>query len=255
MRQGRLILPASLLLLLIAAPVAGAAECSVPTEPYTAEYDLYRNGDVVGTTTIRLGRHDDGTYSYDVDSKAERGFVGLLGAHFFEHSDWIPNGDRPRPLVYKRGQDVAFSHRRYDAFFNWNERTAHGKARDRAWVADSLPADTLDDVLVNLALMTDLRCGVHPLRYNVLDKGHLEDWAFDRQGRQQMDTPAGTFRTIKVARRHDSPDRQSLSWHAPELGYLAVRIEHVDGAGKDRFAMTLKRLTPGADGKPLADTE
>jgi len=141
---------------------------------------------------------------------------------------------------------VAFSHRRYEAFFNWHEHSAHGKARDRTWVVESLPEDTVDDVLVNLALMTDLRCDVHPLRYNVLDKGDLEDWAFDRQGHESMDTPAGTFQTLKVARRHDSPDRQSLSWHAPELGYLAVRIEHVDGAGDDRFSMALKRFSPTA---------
>lgn len=238
-------LPSSLLLLLFAAPVLAAPDCPAPTVPFVAEYDVNRNGKTIGAGTVKLERHADGTFLYRIESEAKAGLAALLGARFHERSHWMVHDDRPRPLAFERGQKVAFRERHYEAHFDWNDHEARGNSRGEPWHLGVLPDDTLDRVLVNLAVLADLRCGAETLSYTVLEKGELDEWRFDRQGEETVRVPGGTYRAVKVAKRHSSPDRKSLSWHAPALNWLAVRIEHVDGDDGDSFSMELRRYAPG----------
>lgn len=233
---------ARLLSFLLLLPAAAAPACPAEFEPFTAEYDLYRNEKRLGSTVVRLSREESGTWTYGLESEAEKGLFGLLGAGYEESSRWIAAGDRLMPLSFRREQHVAFSDRSYEAHFDWTANRAWGRARDRDWTMEELPPDTQDRLLVNLALIRDLRCGLKELSYRVLEKGELETWRFDRKGEGTVETPHGEHRVVKVAKHHDDPERESLSWHAPELGWLAVRIEHQDDADEDRFSMVLRRL-------------
>lgn len=225
-------------------PTASAAGCAPPTIPFEAEYELLRNGKPIGTTTITLAQRADGTFDYHLESKAKRGLIGFLGARFFEHSHWRVTGNRLQPLHFERGQSVAFHDRYYEAHFDWEAGMAHGEARGELWRTNSLPSETLDRLLVNLALLADLRCGRETLSYTVMEKGELETWQFDRETEQSLTVPGGSYRTLRVAKRHSDPERISFSWHAPELNWLAVQVTHQDDADEDRFTMKLQRYTP-----------
>lgn len=237
-------LPSALLALssLLLPAVASSIPCEAAFEPFTAEYDLFRNGDRLGSTTIRLARDETGAWTYALESRAERGFIGLVGAGYEESSRWMPAGERLMPLEFRREQHVAFRNRSYEAHFDWTTHRAHGRARDREWTFEDLTPGTLDRLLVNLALVRDLRCGRENLRYKVLENGRLETWRFERLGESTAKTPAGSYHVVRVAKHHDDPERESLSWHAPALDWLAVRIEHQDDADEDRFAMVLRQL-------------
>lgn len=230
------------LTLLLSAGATPASSCSAGFTPFTAEYDLYRNGNRLGTTVVELSRDANGTWVYELTSKARRGFIGLVGAGYEESSRWMEAGDRLMPLTFQRKQHVAFANRSYEAHFDWTANRAWGRARDREWQAENLEKDTLDRLLVNLALMRDLRCGRDALSYRVLEKGDLEIWRFNRKGESTVTTPNGKYSAVRIAKHHDAPDRVSLTWHAPELDWLAVRMEHQDGADEDRFHMVLRSL-------------
>lgn len=235
--------PSALLLLALAAPGANAsAPCAAEFQPFTATYDLYRGDDRLGTTVVRLSRDDNGTWVYRLESEAERGLFGFMGAGYEEMSRWLDAGNRMMPLNFRRQQHVAFSKRSYEAHFDWTANRAWGRARDREWQVTNLAPGVLDRLLVNLALVRDLRCGRGKLSYRVLEKGELETWRFDRVEKTTITTPQGRYETTKLAKRHDAPDRVSLTWHAPALDWLAVRIEHQDDADEDRFSMVLRRL-------------
>lgn len=242
MKRVRWIGPASLLLATLLVPAAADTQCPPVFQSFTARYDLYRNGDALGTTTVTLQRSDQGAWEYRLESRAQGGLYGFLGAGYEESSRWMPASEHLMPLEFRREQHVAFSDRSYEAHFDWTAKQVQGRARDREWQFDDLTLGTLDRLLVNLALIRDLRCGRDVLSYRVLEKGELETWRFDRRGKTTVETPQGEYDTVKVAKRHDSPDRVSLSWHAPALGWLAVRIEHQDDADEDRFAMVLREL-------------
>jgi hypothetical protein len=225
-------------------PATGAlaAPCATDFKPFTAEYDLYRNGKRLGTTVVELSREDTGTWVYELDSKARRGIIGLVGAGYEESTRWLKSGDRLMPLTFRRKQHVAFSNRSYEAHFDWTAKRAWGRARDREWQVANLDGDTLDRLLVNLALVRDLRCGRQELIYKVLEKGDLDTWRFNRRGKTTVTTPHGEFQTVKIAKHHDNPQRESLTWHAPALDWIAVRIEHQDDVDEDRFSMVLRSL-------------
>lgn len=228
--------------LLLPAAGASAPPCAAEFTPFTAEYDLFRDGKQLGTTVVRLSREDSGTWVYELESKARRGLIGLVGAGYEESSRWMAAGERLMPLTFRRKQHVAFSNRSYEAHFDWTADRAWGRARDREWQFEDLPDDTLDRLLVNLAMARDLRCGREALTYTVLEKGELDSWRFDRKGESTVTTPNGEYKAVKIAKYHDSPDRVSLTWHAPALDWLAVRIEHQDDADEDRFHMVLRSL-------------
>lgn len=225
-------------------PVAGAlaSPCTTDFEPFTAEYDLYRNGDRLGTTVVELSREDSGTWVYELESKARRGIIGLVGAGYEESTRWLKSGERLLPLTFRRKQHVAFSNRSYEAHFDWTANRAWGRARDREWQVADLDGDTLDRLLVNLALVRDLRCERQDLIYKVLEKGDLDSWRFNRLGKSMITTPDGEYQAVKIAKQHDNPHRESLTWHAPALDWLAVRIEHQDDKDEDRFHMVLRSL-------------
>lgn len=233
-----------LLALSLVMPVTGAlaSPCTTDFEPFTAEYDLYRNGDLLGTSMVKLSRDDSGTWVYELESKARRGIIGFVGAGYEESTRWLKSGDRLMPLTFRRKQHVAFSNRSYEAHFDWTANRAWGRARDREWQVADLGGDTLDRLLVNLALVRDLRCDRQELVYKVLEKGDLDTWRFNRQGKSTVATLHGEYRAVKIAKQHDNPHRESLTWHAPALDWLAVRIEHQDDADEDRFAMVLRSL-------------
>lgn len=239
-QAGRSILLAFWLLL----PAAGAvaAPCNTDFTPFSATYDLYRNGNRLGTTTIELSREESGTWVYELSSKAEKGFIGLVGAGYEESTRWLSAGERLVPLTFRREQHVAFSDRSYEAHFDWTADRAWGRARDREWQVEDLEDDTLDRLLVNLALVRDLRCGRDELVYRVLEKGETDTWRFHRKGESRVATPDGEYLAVRIAKHHDSPHRESLTWHAPALDWMAVRIEHQDDEDEDRFHMVLRSL-------------
>lgn len=219
-----------------------ASPCATDFEPFTAEYDLYRNGDRLGTTVVELSREDNGTWVYELESKAQRGIIGLVGAGYEESTRWLKSGERLMPLTFRRKQHVAFSDRSYEAHFDWTDNRAWGRARNREWQVADLDGNILDRLLVNLALVRDLRCDRQELVYEVLEKGDLETWRFNRRGKTAVTTPDGEYRAVKIAKHHDNPHRESLTWHAPALDWLAVRIEHQDDKDEDRFHMVLRTL-------------
>lgn len=235
---------AILLVLAMLLPAGGALASSCPAEftPFTAEYDLYRNGKPLGVTVVELSRENNGAWVYELKSKAKRGLIGLVGAGYEESSRWLAAGERLMPLHFQRRQHVAFSNRSYEAHFDWTAYRAWGRARDREWQVEDLGRDTLDRLLVNLAMVRDLRCGREALSYTVLEKGELDTWRFNRRGETTVTTPVGEYKAVKIAKHHDSPDRVSLTWHAPALDWLAVRIEHQDDKDEDRFSMVLRSL-------------
>ncbi len=230
------------LAMLLFAGGAPASPCPAEFTPFTAEYDLYRDGKPLGVTVVELSRENNGTWVYELTSKAKRGLIGLVGAGYEESSRWLAAGERLMPLHFQRRQHVAFSNRSYEAHFDWTANRAWGRARDREWQVEDLAGDTLDRLLVNLAMARDLRCGRESLTYTVLEKGELDTWRFNRRGETTVATPNGEYKSVEIAKHHDSPDRISLTWHAPALDWLAVRIEHQDDADEDRFSMVLRSL-------------
>jgi hypothetical protein len=66
--------------------------------------------------------------------------------------------------------------------------------------------------------------GETDISFDVADGGKLKVYRYRVVGADTIEVPAGTFRTVKVARVRDNSRRETYIWCAPALHYLPVRI-------------------------------
>lgn len=238
-------LPALCALLLATNTVSGAAWASLACTgdeltPFRAVYEVERNGKLMGSAEASLKKVDD-LWVYRMDTEADRGLAGLLGGKISERSRFTMQGGRPVAREYRYEQGIRFSKRSARANFDWPRLQVSGENRDKKFTLP-LVQDQSDRMLVNLKLMLDLSHGVTELEFDTVEKGRVERIGFERlAGPEMIDTPQGRLVTVKVARKHRNPERQTRSWHAPDFAYLPIRMQQVDAEDDEIIEMRIKR--------------
>lgn len=93
-----------------------------------------------------------------------------------------------------------------------------------------LDGNYLNQLSYQIQLQRDLLNGVSDLQYQVIARGRLKDYNFEILGEENLQTPLGPFKTIKVRRVREDDDRETIMWFAPSLNYLLVQLwQHEDG--------------------------
>ena len=99
---------------------------------------------------------------------------------------------------------------------------------------------TLDELNLEFQVREDLKKGNLQPQYLVADEKSVEAVRFVREGREQLNVPAGRYDTVRVRRVHNNPKRTTTFWLAPSLDYLPVRVmQNDDGTVYD---FTLSRF-------------
>lgn len=224
---------------LAAGAPASAAPADNVLEPYSASYEVSR-GLLRGETEVTLARRDDGTWSYH-SRLVTKGLISLLRTiEINEHTDFRIEDGRLVPLRHRYTIEGAGSRDRdFDIAFDWVERRAGGIVRGET-VDTALEPGIVDRHAMTLALSLDTASGrEYPRHYVILDRGRIRHFDAHTDGTVSMRTEAGEFETLHVVQqRTDDPGRRFLTWLAPSLGYIPVRIKSVDDDGRD-VTMTL----------------
>ena len=96
---------------------------------------------------------------------------------------------------------------------------------------------TMDKFSYILAMMRDLGRGKRSVEYTIADGGRrLKRYVLTGIGEERIETALGTFDTAVVRRERENSERQTTFWCAADLGFLPVKILHVEGDGQ---SMTL----------------
>lgn len=226
---------------LLAATVLFAAGAHAATSPYTARYELTRNGTQIGELVQQLTELDDGTLQFD-STTVPRGLLAtLLSATIEERSTLERHKDRLRPLRYHHRRRGVGAERRIDIVFEWPKMRVRNVIDGDPWTM-TVPAGTFDKHAVLLAVIEDLAGGTLQDDYAIADGGMLKRYRFVLDGRETVDTPAGRFETVIVRRRRDARTHGTDFWHAPQLGHLPVRIERTSGDG-DLYRLLLTDIS------------
>jgi hypothetical protein len=99
----------------------------------------------------------------------------------------------------------------------------HNDVADSKWEMD-IPVGTLDKLVSQLGMMHALARGQTDITFKIADGGKLKEYRFKVVGEETLETPAGTFETVKITRLRDDNKRETYVWCAPALHYLPVRI-------------------------------
>ncbi|MEZ5541644.1 MAG: DUF3108 domain-containing protein [Pseudomonadota bacterium] len=208
---------------LLLALAAGAVQAGQALPAFKASYELSRGSMKIGNATIEFSTGANGSYTYKSRSWPVRWVAWFLKDKRYETSRGKLTASGIRPDKYRYQRTGGSSEREAELTFDWRTMRVHNDVEDSKWEMD-IPAGTLDKLVAQLGMMYALADGRTDVTFNIADGGKLKDYRFKVVGEETVETPAGTFDTVKVARLRDDNKRETFVWCAPELHYLPVRI-------------------------------
>lgn len=203
--------------------LAAVAQASVELPEFKASYELSRGSMKIGNSTIELATGSNGSYTYKSRSWPVKWVAWFLKDKLYETSRgrFTDHGIRPDNYHYQR--TGGRKEREANLTFDWQSMRVHNDVEDSKWEMD-VPAGTLDKLVSQLGMMQALDAGQTDITFNIADGGKLKEYRFKVVGEETLETPAGSFATLKITRLRDDNKRETFIWCAPELHYLPVRI-------------------------------
>lgn len=194
---------------------------SKPYPEFTAVYDARVNGIRMAEASFSLRKLDNGDYEYQQKSKSV-GIGSLFGKKVStETSRWRVTNNWIQVLEFQSSREDGDADDNLHLIFNWE--TAHVKNVSAAdpWQT-KMPEGTLDKLVMQLALLFELRDGGTEFQYPVAHQGRIKKYRFKQTGKEKIELPMGEFNTLIVERLDDDRDK-TLMWSVPEMNYFPVR--------------------------------
>ncbi len=215
--------------ILFAVLAQGALAQTAPD--FSVSYLVEFNGMQAGELNRTLVTNSNGDRVFTSTTKPT-GIVALFKADIIiETSIWRYHNNviQPQSYLYKRtgGRKEKY----ISADFDWQTMqavTSNNKQRGQV----NIEPHTLDKLVYQLAIMTDLATNKTTLNYLILDGDKLKEYIISIVGEETITTSLGDVSTIKLMReRADAKKRQTTLWCAPKLGFLPVKLEHTEKDG------------------------
>jgi len=203
-------------------PQAAVAE---KMRAFSAEYRAYYGSMRGASTVFQLEQGSNGQWYWHSRSEPA-GMVSMFRNDVVtERSRFSIQNDEIVPHSYRyhhqQGDDTR-RQRRLD--FDWNA----GQVRfdddgDRGEMA--LEKGSMDRFLAQYALMRHLKRGERPERFLIVYRDDSFHQTLEYRGKEEVRTRAGRFETLRVDMNDADSDRSLVTWLAPKLGYLPVKLE------------------------------
>ena len=221
---------------LLMAPSPAGAENVAALPTFEVEYTLYAKNTKAARIIRSLERLDENIYEYRSETKTV-GLVSLFKkVHIVETSNLMVQDHLLQPVLYSYKRTGDKKKRDVSIEFNWHGRKIKNTINGDFWHMPIEPA-VMDKLLYQLAIMYDLQNGHTPDTYLIADGGGIKTYRFERLGEETVETPLGSFNTIKMLRHKPGSSRRSVFWCAPELNFLQVKVEHTEKDGSRTVAV------------------
>ncbi len=212
-----------------------------PIPDFAANYSIHLNGIQAGELKRSLVTNNDGTRLFKSKTQAKGLFALLKPEVIIETSLWSGSEKLIKPLEYRYTRTGGRKNKRVALDFNWVTRQVYIDDAKRPWSLD-LESATLDKLLYQLALMSDLEEKKVTFNYRIADGGKIKHYLITKTNQEVISTPMGKIEAIKLTRERSRPkDRKTTLWCAPALNYLPVMLEHIEKDGTI-FTAKLRRL-------------
>lgn len=216
----------------LAAPAGVAAP--FPAQ-FAADYTVSLNGREMGVMARTVSREGAEDYLFRSELKATHGLYALLRVKVVESSRWRLAGEEVRAIEYQSTQ-TGPKRRESIARFDWERMLVHVTHKKQSTELKAT-AGMLDKLLYQLVLMRDLQSGRSPIRYTVVDGNKIRNYPVEIVGEEEIETPLGVLKTVKVRYQKPGSERSTTLWCAPSLGYLPVKLDHIEKDGERTSAL------------------
>jgi hypothetical protein len=212
----------SLAFALLLAPIA--VQAALPP-PYSASYEVRRNGEPTGTATVVFRALANGRYELRSHTVGSQGLAAIAGVDLDERSILRIVGGAPETVAYSYRQQVAWKNKARDISVDAGAGRITSTDKDKTYSPPYKPG-VLDRNAITVALMSDVAAGKPgDLQYLVPSKDELETWTYRSAGTETMQTTIGSQRVIRVERIRDSGNGRSTTlWLGADRNFVPLRM-------------------------------
>ncbi|HUA80124.1 MAG TPA: DUF3108 domain-containing protein [Dyella sp.] len=206
------------------AVLSTAAFAAQPT-PFTATYQVSRDGEAMGEATITLKSLGNGEYEYSNQIRGTSGLAAMLGANSSDITRFRWNNNAPETETYT-SKVSALKTKQRTMQVNWGTKQVsvdEGKGATNYTAAPGM----VDRNTMSYALGLALRAGSRSVTLPVGVKQRVEQQQFKVQGTEAVDVPAGKFQAERITRT-DS-DKHFDAWYVPKQYPLPVKLAQSEG--------------------------
>jgi hypothetical protein len=167
---------------------------------------------------------DSDIYRITAETKAGGLTKLLMGNDPLEQAEFRYTDAQIVPLHYQLDSGKKSGEDNSKISFDWEAQTADS-VYEGASATLQLGPDRYDRLSADIVVILDLRSGRDPRNVYVAEKNGVREYTFTRQGDEIIETPAGTFDTVRYLRDREGSSRNTLIWYARNADYLPVRME------------------------------
>ena len=203
---------------------SGAASAALPP-PYTANYEVRRNGEAMGTATVTFKSLPNGRYELTSSTVGSEGLAAIAGVSVDERSIIRLAGNQPETVVYNYRQKLAWKTRERSIQVNAAANSIASIDKDKSF-SPPYRAGVLDRNAVTVALMADVAAGKSgDMEYLVPSRNELETHVYRSAISERIQTRLGTQRVIRVERiRESSNGRTTTLWLGQDRNFIPLRM-------------------------------
>ncbi len=215
----------------ISLPRTTQAPAIFKLKPYTATYQVFRNGSALGNATVKLSAAGNSRWELSSDTIGT-GIAAIAGVEIFERSVLRWNAGRPETIDYSFNQKAGFKNKQRSIRVNPQSKSIDSRDRDKSYTL-KYQAGVLDRHAVTVAVMQDLAQGKNgDLLYPVADRDELQTHLYRVVGNEKMQTSMGTLNSVKVQRIRESANGKTTTlWLGSDKQFVPLRIEQREADG------------------------
>lgn len=215
---------------------------SFASEPFSAGFDVSRNGKALGTMEMSLTETTPGNLEFVSRSEGTEGMAGLLAATIEERS-WLRRSEFGFATIRYRYVQKMVGRKRERALDITDDGKIVESERDDQWNYRA-SGDVLDRHAAVLGVAKKLAAGASKgsvLSIDVAMRGEVEAWRFLVVGHETVQTSYGEVDAVRVERIRANANRHTVSWHSPRHSFMPVKVEQTEPDG-ELLTTVLKRF-------------
>lgn len=224
------------LLALVASLPAAAADGALA--PFVADYDVKYGRLSVGTSRTALSR-DGAGWAMETSTNASGLYRIIASGTLRQHSEFTLSDDEPRPASYLFDDGTKDTERDVSLQFDWPATRVRGIAEEKR-VDVATVAGLQDSASMQALVLARLRTGREPGTIAMIEKDKVKYYRYTFLRRETLKTAIGDVETVVYRSARDGSDRETITWHAPKLGFTAVQAEQMT-AGKRGFQTYIRK--------------
>jgi len=197
---------------------------AAPPTPFTATYQVLRDGEAIGQATITLKSLGNGEYEYSNQMKGTSGLAAMLGINSssITRFRWNNNAPETESYTYKL---TGFKPKERVMQVNWSSNQVSVNDNKGAMSYAATPG-MVDGNTMPLALGLGLASGNQNITLPVGVRQQVEHQQYKVQGAETVKVPAGSFQAERVTRT-DS-DKHFDAWFVKQYP-LPVKLMQTEG--------------------------